>query len=61
MQRRASPGHAHVACGWVGPKPARRVERAIRTRLAAGTGILKTAKALGVGTSVVQRIKATLA
>jgi hypothetical protein len=27
----------------------------------AGAGILKTAKALGVGTSVVQRIKATLA
>jgi DNA invertase Pin-like site-specific DNA recombinase len=43
------------------PKTSAKVERAIRTRLAAGTGILKTAKALGVGTSVVQRIKATLA
>jgi hypothetical protein len=50
------PGHAHAAFGSAGPKPA-----AIRTRLAAGAGILKTAKALGVGTSVVQRIKATLA
>jgi hypothetical protein len=43
------------------PKTSAKVERAIRTRLAAETGILKTAKALGVGTSVVQRIKATLA
>ena len=43
------------------PKTSAKVERAIRTRLAAGSGILKTAKALGVGTSVVQRIKATLA
>ena len=43
------------------PKTSAKVERAIRARLAAGTGILKTAKALGVGTSVVQRIKATLA
>jgi DNA invertase Pin-like site-specific DNA recombinase len=43
------------------PKTSAKVERAIRTRLAAGNGILKTAKALGVGTSVVQRIKATLA
>ena len=43
------------------PKTSAKVERAIRTRLEAGTGILRTAKALGVGTSVVQRIKATLA
>jgi DNA invertase Pin-like site-specific DNA recombinase len=43
------------------PKTSAKVERAIRTRLAAGAGILKTATALGVGTSVVQRIKATLA
>jgi DNA invertase Pin-like site-specific DNA recombinase len=43
------------------PKTGAKVERAITTRLAAGNGILKTAKALGVGTSVVQRIKATLA
>jgi DNA invertase Pin-like site-specific DNA recombinase len=43
------------------PKTSAKVERAIKTRLAAGVGILKTAKALGVGTSVVQRIKATLA
>jgi DNA invertase Pin-like site-specific DNA recombinase len=42
------------------PKTSAKVERAIRTRLAAGAGILKTATALGVGTSVVQRIKATL-
>ena len=33
------------------------IEAAIRVTLAAGTGILKTAKLHGVGTSVVQRIK----
>jgi DNA invertase Pin-like site-specific DNA recombinase len=43
------------------PETSAKVERAIRTRLATGTGILKTAKALSVGASVVQRIKATLA
>jgi DNA invertase Pin-like site-specific DNA recombinase len=39
------------------PKVARKVENAIRTRLARGEGILKVAKGLGVGTSTVQRIK----
>jgi DNA invertase Pin-like site-specific DNA recombinase len=43
------------------PKISAKVERAIRARLAAGTGILKAAKAFGVGTSVIQRIQATLA
>jgi len=36
---------------------ARKVENAIRTRLARGEGILKVAKGLGVGVSTVQRIK----
>jgi DNA invertase Pin-like site-specific DNA recombinase len=35
-------------------------ENAIRATLATGTGILKTAKLHGVGTSVVQRIKAEI-
>jgi DNA invertase Pin-like site-specific DNA recombinase len=39
------------------PRVARKVENAIRTRLAAGEGILKVAKGLGVGVSTVQRIK----
>jgi len=36
-------------------------EKAIQETLAGGMGILKTAKKHGVGTSVVQRIKASLA
>jgi len=36
------------------------VEDAIRATLTSGTGILKTAKIHGVGTSVVQRIKAAM-
>jgi DNA invertase Pin-like site-specific DNA recombinase len=36
------------------------VER-IRERLATGTGILKTAKALGVGTGTVHRVKREMA
>lgn len=39
------------------PKVAESVEEAIRVRLEAGDGILKAAKALGVGTSTVQRVK----
>jgi DNA invertase Pin-like site-specific DNA recombinase len=39
------------------PKVGRKVENAIRTRLAAGEGVLKVAKGLGVGVSTVQRIK----
>jgi DNA invertase Pin-like site-specific DNA recombinase len=38
------------------PKVASDVEAAVRASLAAGKGILKTAKALGVGTGTVQRI-----
>jgi len=38
-----------------------RTERALRERLQAGEGILKVAKTVGVGTSVVQRIKAAMA
>lgn len=38
-------------------KIAEDVERAVRASLAAGTGILKTARILGIGTKTVQRIK----
>ena len=39
------------------PKVARKIENAIRARLARGDGMLKVAKGLGVGVSTVQRIK----
>jgi DNA invertase Pin-like site-specific DNA recombinase len=42
------------------PKVATKKEAAIRARLAAGDAILKVAKALGVGASTVQRVKAEL-
>jgi DNA invertase Pin-like site-specific DNA recombinase len=42
------------------PKVSAKVEAAIQARLAAGAGILKTARALGVGSSVVQRVKAAM-
>jgi DNA invertase Pin-like site-specific DNA recombinase len=42
------------------PKVSAKVEAAIQARLAAGDGIQKTAKALGVGSSVVQRVKAAM-
>ena len=38
-----------------------KVETAIRARLVTGMGMLKVAKALGVGVSTVQRVKAELA
>ena len=38
-----------------------KTERAIGDRLASGTGIVKVAKALGVGVSTVQRVKAAMA
>ncbi|HET7880949.1 MAG TPA: recombinase family protein [Acetobacteraceae bacterium] len=40
------------------PKVPAKIETAIRARLATGTGVLKVARELGVGTSVVQRVKA---
>jgi len=40
------------------PRTARAKEEAIKASLAAGAGILKTARTLGVGVSVVQRVKA---
>ena len=43
------------------PSVPAKVERAIRQRLQAGEGMLKVAKAVGVGTSVVQRLKAEMA
>lgn len=39
------------------PKVAREVEAAVVARLAAGEGMVKVAKALGVGVSTVQRLK----
>ena len=43
------------------PPVPKKTEEAIRERLASGTGIVKVAKALGVGVSVVQRVKAEIA
>jgi DNA invertase Pin-like site-specific DNA recombinase len=43
------------------PKVSKGVEAAIRERLAAGTGIGKISRELGVGSSTVQRIKAGMA
>jgi DNA invertase Pin-like site-specific DNA recombinase len=40
------------------PKVANEVESAVRASLAQGTGIVKTARALGIGVGTVQRIKA---
>jgi DNA invertase Pin-like site-specific DNA recombinase len=42
------------------PKVAARIEDAIKERLGAGEGVLRVARALGVGTSTVQRIKADM-
>lgn len=42
------------------PQTKANIEEAIRATLTSGTGILKTAKIHGVGTSVVQRIKAAM-
>ena len=42
------------------PKVGGKKEAAIRARLTAGDGILKVAKALGVGVSTVQRVKAEM-
>ncbi len=43
------------------PKTGAKVESAIRARLAAGDGMKKVAKAVGVGNGTVARIKATMA
>jgi DNA invertase Pin-like site-specific DNA recombinase len=43
------------------PKVGKKIEAAIRARLATGEGMLKVARALGVGTGTVQRIKAEMA
>ena len=42
------------------PKVGGKKEEAIRARLTAGDGMLKVAKALGVGVSTVQRVKAEM-
>jgi hypothetical protein len=42
------------------PKVSTKVEADIRAALADGAGILKVAKSHGVGTSVVQRLKAEM-
>jgi DNA invertase Pin-like site-specific DNA recombinase len=43
------------------PKVSAKVAAAIRDSLTAGTGILKTARTVGVGSGTVQRIKVELA
>ena len=43
------------------PKTGPKVEAAIRTRLAAGAGVTKAAKAIGVGNGTVSRIKGAMA
>jgi DNA invertase Pin-like site-specific DNA recombinase len=43
------------------PMVSGKIEAAIRARLAGGEGMLKVAKALGVGTGTVQRVKADMA
>lgn len=43
------------------PRIATKTEQAIRDRLTTGDGMLKVAKALGVGVSTVQRVKASMA
>jgi DNA invertase Pin-like site-specific DNA recombinase len=43
------------------PKVAAAVENAVRARLAAGEGILKVAKGVGVGVATVQRVKREMA
>lgn len=61
IQSRVNAGLARAKAAGVKlgrPKASAATERAIRARLATGEGMLKVAKALGVGTSVVQRVKA---
>jgi hypothetical protein len=48
-----------VAIGW--PTVSSSTEATIRAHLAAGAGILKVAKEVGVGTSSVQRITSAMA
>ncbi len=56
MERaKASPRKGAKAIGR--PKVAAETEKAIRARLTAGTGILKVAAEMGVGSGTVQRIK----
>ena len=55
----APPGDRHHDAGR--PNVSRKVETAVRARLAAGDGVLKAARAAGCGTSVAQRIKAEMA
>jgi DNA invertase Pin-like site-specific DNA recombinase len=58
----AGLGRAKAAGVQLGrPKVGDHVEAAVRSRLAAGVGILKTARECGIGVSAVQRIKAEIA
>jgi len=43
------------------PKIDAKIEARVRKHLAKGTGVLKVAKTLGIGTSTVQRVKAAMA
>jgi hypothetical protein len=42
------------------PKVTKTIEAAVRARLGAGDGILKAARAVGVGTSTAARVKAEM-
>jgi DNA invertase Pin-like site-specific DNA recombinase len=60
IQARVNAGLARAKAAGVKlgrPKVPAKVEAAILERLAAGTGILKTARELGIGTGTVQRIQ----
>jgi DNA invertase Pin-like site-specific DNA recombinase len=64
IQGRVNAGLARAKAAGVTlgrPKVAEGIEAAIRTRLGAGTGIVKIARELSVGVSTVQRIKAEAA
>jgi DNA invertase Pin-like site-specific DNA recombinase len=64
IRRRVNAGLARARARGVKlgrPKVSAKVEAAIRDSLAAGTGILKTARTVGVGSGTVQRVKAELA
>ncbi len=64
IQSRVNAGLARARAAGVTlgrPKVAAGVEAAVRARLAAGEGVLRVGKTLGIGTSTVQRIKREMA
>jgi DNA invertase Pin-like site-specific DNA recombinase len=64
IQSRVNAGLARAKAAGVRlgrPKVTAKLEAAIRERLAAGDGIIKAAKAVGVGNGTVQRVKQAMA